>query len=58
MKGTDVIHAQIIRNLEEMPHVVCDISSLNPNVMLELGIRTALNKPVIIVRDAHGQRTI
>ena len=41
MEGSDVIHAQIIRNLEESPHVLCDISSLNPNVMLELGIRTA-----------------
>src|SRR5438132_13664547 len=52
MEGSDVIHAQIIRNLDESPHVLCDISSLNPHVMLELGIRTALNKPVYIIRDS------
>lgn len=51
MEGSDVIHASIIRHLEEAPLVLCDISSLNPNVMLELGIRTSLNKPVCIVRD-------
>ena len=51
MEGSDVIHAQIIRHLEQAPLVLCDISSLNPNVMLELGIRTALNKPVCIIKD-------
>jgi hypothetical protein len=51
MEGSDVIHANIIRNLEQAPLVLCDISSLNANVMLELGIRTALNKPVCIIKD-------
>jgi hypothetical protein len=52
MEGTDVIHAKIIQNLQDAPYVVCDISTLNPNVMLELGIRTALNKPAILIRDS------
>jgi hypothetical protein len=51
MEGSDVIHAKIIRNLEQAPLVLCDISSLNPNVMVELGVRTALNKPVCIIKD-------
>jgi len=51
MEGSDLIHAKIIRHLEEAPLVLCDISSLNPNVMLELGIRAALNKPACIIRD-------
>jgi nucleoside 2-deoxyribosyltransferase len=50
-EGAAVIQANIIRNLEEADLVLCDISSLNPNVFFELGIRTALNKPVSLVRD-------
>lgn len=50
-KGADLIHAEIIRNLEESDLVLCDMSTLNPNVFFELGIRTALNKPVCVVKD-------
>lgn len=49
--GAELIHAQIISNLEASDMVLCDISTLNPNVFFELGIRTSLNRPVIIVRD-------
>jgi hypothetical protein len=31
--------------------VVCDVSGKNPNVMFELGIRLAFDKPTIIVKD-------
>jgi hypothetical protein len=50
-KGSDLIHAEIIKNLETAEIVLCDMSSLNPNVFFELGIRTSLNKPVCIVKD-------
>ena len=50
--GSELIHAAIIKNLEECELVLCDISALNPNVFFELGIRTALDKPVAIVRDS------
>lgn len=50
-EGSDLIHAEIIKNLEKADLVLCDASSLNANVFFELGIRTALNKPVSIVRD-------
>lgn len=50
-EGSDVIHAEIIRNLEEADMVLCDISCLNANVFFELGVRTSLNKPVCLVRD-------
>ena len=46
-----VIHKRIIQNLYENPMVVCDISAKNPNVMFELGIRLAFDKPTIIVKD-------
>jgi hypothetical protein len=54
--GADLIHAGIIRNLEQADLVLCDISCLNPNVFFELGIRTALDRPVAIVKDNHTQR--
>jgi hypothetical protein len=46
-----IIHERIIRNLYENPIVVCDVSGKNPNVMFELGLRLAFNKPVIVVKD-------
>jgi hypothetical protein len=49
--GADIIHASIIKNLEEADLVLCDISTLNPNVFFELGIRTSLDRPAALVRD-------
>jgi hypothetical protein len=46
-----VIHKRIIENLYDNPVVVCDVSGRNPNVMLELGIRLAFDKPTILVKD-------
>lgn len=50
-KGADIIHAEIINNLEQADLVLCDITCLNPNVFFEFGIRTALDKPVCLVVD-------
>lgn len=50
--GGGVIHAQIIAHLAEADLVLCDMSALNPNVFFELGVRTALNKPVAMIRDS------
>lgn len=54
-QGADLIHAEIVRNLETADLVLCDISSLNPNVFFELGIRTALDRPVCLVRDSASK---
>ena len=51
VRGTDVIQANIVKNIENAELVLCDMSSLNPNVFFELGIRTAVNKPVCLVVD-------
>jgi hypothetical protein len=50
--GADLIHAEIIKNLEKADLVLCDMSSLNPNVFFELGIRTSLDRPVVMVKDS------
>lgn len=53
---SNFIVLDIIRHLVESEMVVCDLSSRNPNVMYELGIRQAFNKPVAIVRDDKTSR--
>lgn len=40
VRGAELIHAEIIKNLEQAELVLCDLSMLNPNVFFELGIRT------------------
>lgn len=51
VKGSEVIHAEIIKNIESSDFVLCDMSILNPNVFFELGIRTVINKPIALVKD-------
>lgn len=46
-----VIHRRIVQNLYENPVVVCDVSGKNPNVMFELGMRLAFDKPTVIIKD-------
>lgn len=46
-----VIHGSIINNIYNDAIVVCDVSNKNANVMFELGMRLAFNKPVVIVKD-------
>lgn len=49
--GTENIQAAIINDLEGADLVLADLSALNPNVFLELGIRSALDKPVCLIWD-------
>jgi hypothetical protein len=46
-----IIHNRIVNNLAENPIVICDVSSKNPNVMFELGMRLAFDKATIIIKD-------
>lgn len=46
-----IIQKRIIQNLYDNPLVVCDVSGKNPNVMFELGMRLAFDKPTIVVKD-------
>ncbi|MBJ6145710.1 hypothetical protein JAO77_20100 [Hymenobacter sp. BT559] len=49
----DMIQASIVRNIYHNDVVVCDVSSLNPNVMLELGLRMATLLPLVLVFDGE-----
>jgi hypothetical protein len=46
-----IIQKTIIQNIYDNPIVICDVSGKNPNVMFELGMRLAFDKPTIIVID-------
>lgn len=46
-----VIQKRIVQNIYDSDIVVCDVSAKNPNVMFELGMRLAFDKPTIIVKD-------
>lgn len=50
-QSNDVIHARILKNIYENFIVICDVSSRNPNVMLELGMRLSTKKPTVLVAD-------
>ncbi|MFZ4835296.1 hypothetical protein [Rouxiella sp. Mn2063] len=51
--GLDVstIHKRIVNNIYNDEIIICDVSSRNPNVMFELGMRIAFDKPVVIIKD-------
>jgi hypothetical protein len=46
-----IIQKRIIQNVYNNPIIICDVSGKNPNVMFELGLRLAFDKPTIIVKD-------
>ena len=50
-KTQETIHSKIINNIFQIPIIICDVSSNNPNVLFELGLRFAFNKPVLIIVD-------
>lgn len=53
---TDYIVVGIIQKIVESEMVVCDFSARNPNVMYELGIRHAFNKPVVLIKDRRTEK--
>ena len=48
---TSIIQTNIVNNIYYNNIVVCDVSGKNPNVMFELGMRLAFDKPVVIIKD-------
>jgi len=52
VKQTNLIHLDILQKLIESPMAICDLSSRNPNVLFELGLRQAFDKPTVLVQEA------
>lgn len=53
---TDYIVVGIIQKIVESEMVICDFSAKNANVMYELGIRHAFNKPVTLIKDRKTEK--
>lgn len=53
---TNYIALDIIKNILQCEMAICDLSSRNPNVLYELGIRQAFNLPVTLIKDIKTKR--
>lgn len=51
VKQTNLIHLDILQKLIDSPMAICDLSSRNPNVLFELGLRQAFDKPTVLVQE-------
>ena len=56
VQNAGMIHIDILNHLLDADMVVCDLSGKNANVMFELGIRQAFNKPVVLIQDKGTSR--
>lgn len=50
-KISDSVVGKIFEAVRKCPMALCDLSSRNPNVLYELGLRQAYNLPVVLVQD-------
>jgi len=49
-QGSDLIQSTIINDLLEADLIIADLTEHNPNVMFELGVRMAEDKPVVLIK--------
>lgn len=49
-QGSDVIHSTIVNELIDADLVLADLTEHNPNVLFELGVRMAIEKPIALLR--------
>lgn len=52
-KASHMIMFDILKNIVECDMAICDLSSKNPNVFYELGLRQAFNKKTILITDGR-----
>lgn len=55
-QGTEIIQSTIINELIDADMVIADLTDHNPNVLFELGVRMALDKPVAIIKSQDTGR--
>ena len=53
---SSLIHGKMMNELVTAPMVLCDLSTNNPNVLYELGIRHAFDLPVVLVQESGQDR--
>lgn len=50
-QNTNLIQLDILKRIIETPIAICDMSSKNPNVFYELGMRQAFDMPTVLIKD-------
>lgn len=55
-QGTEIIHATIVNEVLGADLAICDLTEHNPNVLFELGMRLAHEKPVALVHAEGTER--
>lgn len=53
---SDRIIDKIFNAIQDCPIALCDLSNRNPNVLYELGLRQAYDKPVVLVQDEKTEK--
>lgn len=53
--STPIIN-KIFDAIQNCPMAICDLSNRNPNVLYELGLRQAYDKPVVLVQDEKTEK--
>ncbi|MBB3937788.1 hypothetical protein [Aureimonas phyllosphaerae] len=51
-----MIHLDVVTKVATADLCICDMSTNNPNVMFEYGIRQAFDKPTVLIRDSITTR--
>lgn len=49
-EGSDVIHSTIVNDILQADMVIADLTEHNPNVLFELGLRMASEKPICLIK--------
>lgn len=55
VKESNLIHLDILKKLLSCEMAVCDLSSQNPNVLFELALRQAFDKPVALIQEEDSK---
>lgn len=55
-KISNSIINKIFDAIQNCPMAICDLSNRNPNVLYELGLRQAYDKPVVLIQDDKTER--
>ncbi len=51
VSSSNMIVVDILKKIVESDLAICDLSSRNPNVLYELGLRQAFNKKTVLIKD-------
>lgn len=55
-QGTEIIHTTIVNEVIDADIAICDLTEHNPNVLFELGMRLAHDKPVALIHAEGTER--